>query len=301
VERINSEAEAARAKARKIDAEIDLREAQKRKERMEAEEEQQAHQPEVIVDNSGEATALQGILQTHSSLLMKLLEKNGSQEKTSSALEIVSAVAALVPKMDPLDLIRKLQELTPKAEVEFQSFLKGVDFARENLPARNGEKQGFWSDVLAKALDRLPAAIPAIMGGVAAMKSGASPAAVAGESARGALAGSSPASSAEEQAKAAEQLLPGILADLKQRARARKDPELLADFITEECADNSHYQALAGILLSKPLEYFGQADPEIMQPLYKPWFEALYARLKENFGPEQAGPQSAEGGKRTEQ
>lgn len=289
VERINSEAEAARAKAKKIEAEIDLREAQKKKERMEAREEEAQQQPEITIDDSGEASALQSILQTHGTILLKLLERDGDRGKGPSTAELIAAIGSLLPKADPLDTIKKLQELTPKSGVDFESFLKGVEFAKSNLPDGGGEKESFWSKALASALERLPAAIPALMGGLAAIKSGGNPAAVAAASA-GAGAAASPtsdlpfAATAEERARRAEQMLPGVLADLKERARKRQDPQTIADWVTEN-SDQPDYQNVVSILLNRPFESFGKVDPEIMQEPLRAWFLSLYTRLKQNFSP----------------
>lgn len=65
---------------------------------------------------------------------------------------------------------------------------------------------------------------------------------------------------------------------LKAKARARSDVGLYVDFIADNFNDPQWYPFVS--LLERPYEEVTKIDAELLQPLYRPWFESLLNELR---------------------
>lgn len=82
------------------------------------------------------------------------------------------------------------------------------------------------------------------------------------------------------------------LAYLKTRAQINADPGLWVDFIISNM-DEAQWQPLFK-LLEQPFEKIGEVDPEVLQPVYRPFFEQLYNGLKHAIS-EKGNPEGISG------
>jgi hypothetical protein len=66
---------------------------------------------------------------------------------------------------------------------------------------------------------------------------------------------------------------------LKGRAKKNANPITFVDYVLETLDDDSSMAIVK--LLDLPFEQFAVIDPEIMEPVYRPWFENFFGELKD--------------------
>jgi hypothetical protein len=207
--------------------------------------------PAEILGNT-QLELLRAELAANRELLARLIDKVGMNHgsSVSELTEVLRIAQTMNPVKEPGAVLSQLVDV----------FKAGL-----NLGASGGAPEKSWTDTVKNVLDSIPEVI-------SMLKPPGVPGAEPGKN----LVETAPAQPAPADARLA--MLRNGIAYLKSKARAGKDPGLWIDFVVDNL-DEPQWADMA-TYLEKPFDEIAQAlDPEIMLPIYRPWFEQLFRGL----------------------
>lgn len=209
-------------------------------------------------------------------MFLKMIDKMGDTGGKSDLTELAQAMAILKtampqqsPTVSPLTVINDAIPLVKQL----------IDLGAGREP---GEKSEGWPGLIKDAIRE----IPNVMKGFSAMKS---------------LAPGShmpPAANPVEIPAAVDETTIGKiragLQFLKTRVLKKSPPGVWVDFVMETLDDEQSRQ-LAD-LITQPYDQIAQIDPELMSPVYRPWFEQFFAELRNELQqPDASGGTAGDG------
>jgi hypothetical protein len=181
---------------------------------------------------------------------------------------------------DMASLLQTLQNMTPKQPSitdilpnVLDMFKMSMDTAREST----GDHKTDWMDFTGKIIDKLPGIIGQIIPARAAAARAGSPA-------------NPPGGEAVESPET--QILTQSIAYLKQKCLARKNPDIIVDYIADNL-DDSTYREMVGIMMGRPFESFFEIDADLAREPFRGWFKAVYDGLKEALNPNEENTNDA--------
>lgn len=213
-------------------------------------------QPDNNGGNNGQLMILQEQINRQHEMMLKLLE--AGQKPQMSMGDIVGMMRdmqAMAPKPPDMGAM-----IAPVLDL----FGKTMDMARDSVGGESGKNS--WFGLASSAMEKLPL----IVGQMAAARGGA------------------PIQNPPETQPDAEggdmnfiqkRIVAGGISWLKEKAKAGKSIESIADFLLDNIDDRTFGPAAMSIINS-PFEDIGKVDPEILQEPLRTWFKSLYDELQ---------------------